>query len=70
MLNSFFMKDIDELLEKYEPGLPAMKPDVLIQIEKIKKERAELIEKEIQKQKENGPIVIQQGDGKTTYTIK
>ena len=63
-VKQFFMKDIDELLEKYEPGLPAMKPDVLIQIEKIKKERAELIEKEIQKQKENGPIVIQQGDGK------
>jgi len=63
-IKQFFMKDIDELLEVYEPGLPAMKPDVLIQIEKIKKERAELIEKEIQKQKENGPIVIQQGDGK------
>ena len=63
-VKQFFMKDIDELLQNYEPGLPAMKPDVLTQIEKIKKERAELIEKEIQKQKENGPIVIQQGDGK------
>ena len=63
-VKQFFMKDIDELLEKYEPGLPNMKPDVLIQIEKIKKERAELIEKETQKQLENGPIVMQQGDGK------
>ena len=63
-VKQFFMKDIDELLQNYEPGLPAMKPDVLTQIEKIKKERAELIEKEIQKQKENGPITIQQGDGK------
>tara|TARA_B110000879_G_C11181491_1_gene518656 strand:+ start:105 stop:1412 length:1308 start_codon:yes stop_codon:yes gene_type:complete len=63
-IKQFFMKDIDELLENYEPGLPKMKPDVLTQIAKIKIERAELIARETQKQLENGPIVIQQGDGK------
>ena len=63
-VKQFFMKDIDELLENYEPGLPKMKPDVLTQIAKIKIERAELIARETQKQLENGPIVIQQGDGK------
>ena len=58
-IKQFFLEDIDKLLNNYEPGLPKMKPDVLTQITKIKKERAEAIEK-IQ----NGPIMLQQGDGK------
>ena len=58
LVKQFFLHDIDELLDNYEPGLPKMKPDVLTQIAKIKKERAEAIEK-IQ----NGPIMLQQGDG-------
>jgi len=31
----FFLTDIDDLLEKYEPGLPQHKPDVLLQMETI-----------------------------------
>jgi glycosyltransferase involved in cell wall biosynthesis len=46
----FFMKDIDELLEKYQPGRPENKPDVLKQIEDIKKNRENMIQQ--QKQKE------------------
>lgn len=35
----FFMKNIDELLEKYHDGLPKNKPDVLKQIQEIDEER-------------------------------
>jgi glycosyltransferase involved in cell wall biosynthesis len=37
----FFMHDIDALLDKYEPGRPEHKPDVLNQIAQLKKEREE-----------------------------
>ena len=57
-VKQFFLEDIDKLLDNYEPGLPKMKPDVLNQIQKIKKERAEAIDK-----MQNGPIMLQQGDG-------
>jgi len=39
----FFMKDIDNLLEKYQPGKPENKPDVLKQMEDIKKNRENMI---------------------------
>jgi DNA repair ATPase RecN len=61
-IKDFFMRDIDALLDKYEPGLPKMKPDVLIQMERIKRERDEMIKQETEKM-QNGPIMLQQGDG-------
>jgi len=36
----FYMEDVDDLLETYEPGRPEYKPDVLKQIEEIKVKRA------------------------------
>jgi hypothetical protein len=36
---SFFMKDIDDLLSKYEPGDPKMKPDVMKQMTAMKEQR-------------------------------
>jgi len=35
----FFLKDIDEMLKKYQPGLPENKPDVLKQMKEIDEER-------------------------------
>lgn len=35
----FFMRDIDNILNNYSPGDPSMKPDVLVQIKEIEKER-------------------------------
>jgi glycosyltransferase involved in cell wall biosynthesis len=61
-IKDFFMRDIDALLDKYEPGLPKMKPDVLIQMERIKRERDEMIKIETEKM-QNGPIMLQQGEG-------
>ena len=38
-LRDFFMNKIDSLLEKYEPGEPKNKPDVLKQIKEIEEEK-------------------------------
>jgi len=61
-IKEFFMKKIDKLLEKYEPGEPKMKPDVLAQIKVIEAERAEMMRKaqeEMAAKNATGPIVLQ-----------
>jgi glycosyltransferase involved in cell wall biosynthesis len=45
----FFLKDIDDLLDKYEDGQPKMKPDVLEQTAKIEAERKKMVEEETKK---------------------
>jgi glycosyltransferase involved in cell wall biosynthesis len=57
-ITTFFMNDIDDLLEKYEPGLPKMKPDVLEQIKVIEERRDKMI-KELEEQ-QNKPIMLTQ----------
>ena len=56
----FFMKDIDGLLENYEPGEPKMKPDVLKQIKEIEEKRDQMVKEEMAKQQSNGQIMLQQ----------
>jgi hypothetical protein len=61
-IKEFFMNKIDGLLEKYEPGEPKMKPDVLAQIKVIEAERAEMMRKaqeEMDAKNVAGPIVLQ-----------
>ncbi len=41
-IKKFFLNDIDELLNNYEPGLPIHKPDVLKQTEEIEKKRKDM----------------------------
>ena len=48
----FFMEDIDNLLEKYEPGKIEFKPDVQEQIKKMKIERENKIQEITKKQTE------------------
>ena len=55
-IKSFFMEDIDNLLDEYDPGKPEMKPDVLKQIKEIEAKRAQMI---ADHQKEHGPIILQ-----------
>ena len=55
-IKDFFLKDIDSLLSKYEPGLPKMKPDVLKQIKEIDAQRSKMMEE----QNRNAPIMLQQ----------
>lgn len=42
-LKKFYMEEIDELLNNYEPGLPKHKPDVIEQTKELKKKREDLI---------------------------
>lgn len=46
----FFMEDIDELLNNYEPGKPENKPDVTKQLDKIKNDREKMIHEHMQQQ--------------------
>ena len=59
-IKEFFLNTIDEKLKNYEPGEPKNKPDVLEQIKEIESKRDELIKAEMEKMKENGPIMLQQ----------
>jgi len=58
----FFMEDIDELLNNYEPGNVKNKPDVIKQLSTIKKEREKMIEEHHIKQQNimNPPIIERQ----------
>jgi hypothetical protein len=58
-IKDFFLRDIDKLLDSYEPGLPKMKPDVLKQIKEIEAEREKMLQEEIKKMKNNAPIMLQ-----------
>ena len=44
-MRKFFMEDVDNILQLYEPGKLENKPDVVEQIEKIKRERETAIKK-------------------------
>jgi len=52
-IKEFFLNTIDTLLEKYTPGDPIMKPDVLKQIKEIEAERQNMTN-------QSGQIMIQQ----------
>ena len=61
-IKQFFMTDIEPLLQKYVPGEPKMKPDVLKQIEQMDVERAKMMA-----QQQNNPVgqqlMMNRGDG-------
>ena len=64
-IKQFFMNEIEEALEKYEPGKPEMKPDVLLQMKEIEIKRKKMIEEQQQKQQQqeqNKSITLKQGD--------
>jgi hypothetical protein len=46
----FFMEDINQLLENYEPGSPQNKPDVTKQIAKINDTREKMVQDQIKQQ--------------------
>lgn len=68
-IKKFFLEDIDNLLKFYEPGLPKMKPDVMVQMKEIEAKREKMIQEAMEKQRENGPIILQQGEGKPPIQI-
>ena len=63
-IRDFYMYRIEGLLKTYEPGRPNMKPDVLLQMVAIEKQRRKEIEIMQSQQGQNGPtITLAQGDG-------
>jgi hypothetical protein len=57
-IKDFFMNRIDGLLEKYEPGEPKMKPDVLKQMVEIDEQRKKMME-----EKQGIPQIIMERPG-------
>ncbi len=62
-IKKFFMEDIDGLLANYAPGEPAMKPDVLKQIDEIIEERKQML---LAEQAKSQKVVMTSPDGKQT----
>ena len=63
-IKNYFMRDIDSALEKYKPGDPILKPDVLVQMKEIEAKRDKMIE-EAKKRGLGTPQVMMCGpDGK------
>ena len=63
-MRDFYM-NVEKLLISYEPGRPAMKPDVLkqiIEIEETRRKEAEAMAQRLAAEK-NMTVVVQQGDG-------
>jgi len=65
-IEQYFMRDIDALLEKYAPGSPTMKPDVLEQIKVLDAKRAQMEhEARMQQQQQQGmPQIMVHEPGK------
>ena len=59
-IKEYFMKNIDKCLEKYKPGDPNMKPDVLKQTEELKVQREKMQKEMVQKQQGQGQILLEQ----------
>ncbi len=66
-LRRFYMSELEGLLEKYEPGRPEMKPDVIAQTLQIEKERAKMAE-DAAATGGGGNIVLQQA-GQSPVTL-
>lgn len=68
-IQKYFMEDIDEKLKHYAPGHPSMKPDVIVQMKEIEKERAEMVEKMKLQQEANLPNIVIQRPGQEPVTM-
>ena len=53
----FFMEDINQLLENYEPGSPQNKPDVTKQIAKINDTREKMVQDQIKQQNDYNSLI-------------
>lgn len=57
-LKQFYTEVVDTLLEKYEPGKPENKPDVLKQMEQLKQKREAIIQQQQYQQQQIQPEVL------------
>jgi hypothetical protein len=58
-IKEFFMNSIDAFLDNYEPGSPTNKPDVLKQMEEIKKKREEMARQHQHQQQQEQQQILQ-----------
>jgi hypothetical protein len=63
-IKKFFLEDVESLLEKYEPGEPKMKPDVLKQTLEIEEKRKKLMMEQQQQHQQQMPGIMVQEPGK------
>ena len=70
IIKKFFLEEIDNMLKYYEPGRPNMKPDVLKQIKEIEAKRDAMKQEMLEKQKENGPIILNRPEGQVQLSNK
>ena len=61
-IKQFFLQDIDGLLEKYDPGKPDQKPEVLQQIKKIEAEREKMMHQQNQQNPQNKIMMQRPGE--------
>jgi glycosyltransferase involved in cell wall biosynthesis len=66
-IKDYFLKHIEIELEKYKPGDPSMKPDVLEQTKVIEKERAEM-QKQMAAQGQGSIVIQRPGEPPKTLT--
>ena len=55
-IKQFFMEDIDQLLDQYQPGRPENKPDVAKQLEEMRVQREKVMEEQIKKQQQPSQV--------------
>ena len=58
-IKNFFVNEIESELQKYDPGKPEMKPDVLHQIKEIENKRIEIMK---QQEQQNKSVMIKEGN--------
>ena len=69
-IQKYFMEDIGALLEKYEPGNPHYKPDVIDQIKKIEADRAKMIQAQMPGQGQGqGQQIMMQNPGEAPRAL-
>jgi len=67
-IRKFFMEDIDPMLERYEPGIPAYKPDVIKQTKELEEQRKQMELQMQQQQQQQTPInIIDPATGQKTF---
>lgn len=68
-IKKFFLEDIDEMLQNYQPGSPEMKPDVLKQMAEIEETRKKMNQQH-QKSSENIMVKMPGNDKPQTLTLE
>jgi len=57
-LKQFFLHDIDDILNNYDPGKPEMKPDVIQQTKELMEQRKAMEQQQQQQQQQQGNLQI------------